>query len=141
MANATVNMSSSDPVENIQITTPSELGQHISWDTEKFKCLGQKAFAEQRHINSDTSLDNVHHPAQHHLEFYNQWGAPEKFSTEPWSYNQISSALARGAHKSCLEHLELLHDKFTDMIQKGQWVILSASDVKDFSYLRVSPPC
>ena len=114
MVDAAINISSSAPVENM------ELGQLIDWDTEKFKRLGWKEFVQQCHINSDfTSLDNVHHPAQRLLEFYKQRGTPVKFSTELWSCNQIISALARGTHKSYHKHLELLHDEFTDMIQKG----------------------
>ena len=45
-----------------------------------------------------------------------------------------------GAHKSCLEHIEFLHEDLTDIIQKGQRVILSASDVKELSGLWVSLP-
>ena len=96
---------------------------------------------EQRHVNSDfASLENVHHPTQRLLEFYWQRGALVKFSTEPWSRNQITSAFSRGTHKSCHEHLEFMHEKFTGMIQKGKWVILSVSDIKDLPGLQVSPP-
>ena len=63
MANIVIN-SSSNPVGNNQTPTPSELGQNISRDTEKFQRLGWKAFMEQRHVNCNFSLlDNVHHPA------------------------------------------------------------------------------
>ena len=41
MANAAINVSSSDPVENMQITAPPEFEQLITWDTEKFNCDGR----------------------------------------------------------------------------------------------------
>ena len=92
-------------------------------DTEKFKRLGWKVFVEQCRANSDfSSLDNVHHPAQRLLEFYEQWGALVTFTSKSWSHNQIIITLAHGAHKSYYEHLEFLHEEFTDIIKKGQWV-------------------
>ena len=36
--------------------------------------------------------------------------------------------------------VEFPHDEFTDMTQKGQWAILSASDAKDLPGLWVSSP-
>ena len=64
MASAAINISSSTPVEKIQITTQPELGQLVVQNTETFKHMGWKAFMEQRHIKSDfVSLDNMYHPA------------------------------------------------------------------------------
>ena len=53
---------------------------------------------------------------------------------------QMVAALARGAHKSCLEHLEFLHEEFMDMIRKSQWVVLSAKSVMSLPGLQISPP-
>ena len=61
-------------------------------------------------------------------------------STKPWSRDQISAALSRGAHRSCMEHIEFLHEEFHDMILKSQWVVLPAADVAHLPGLRISPP-
>ena len=37
-------------------------------------------------------------------------------------------------------HLDFLYEEFEDMINKGQWLILPASTVKDWPGLRYSPP-
>ncbi len=79
-------------------------------------------------------------PAKRLLKHYKHRGAPVKFSTEPWSKERVSQALARGAHKSCLAHTEFLQEEFGDMIAKSQWVILPASAVEDLPGLRISPP-
>ena len=60
--------------------------------------------------------------------------------TAAWSRDRVSAALERGAHRSCREHLEFLHEEFTDMIAKSQWVVLPADAVADLPGLRVSPP-
>ena len=44
----------------------------------------------------------------------------------------INKALvSRGAHRSCMGHLDFLYEEFEDMINKGQWLILPASAVTD----------
>ena len=128
------------PLSDTKMTS-TNLHDHIARDAELFNQLGWKAFVQQRRSKSDfASLDNVEHPAQRLLKFYKQRGAPVKFRTKPWSHTQISAALSRGAHRSCLEHLEFLHEEFVDMIQKSQWVILPAKAVQSLPGLRVSPP-
>ena len=51
----------------------------------------------------------------------------------------MSAALARGAHRSCMEHLDFLHEEFVDMIAKSQWVVLPADALADLPGLRISP--
>ena len=57
---------------------------------------------------------------------------PVKLSTKPWLQDQINTALARGAHRSCRDHLDFLHEEFG--------VILPAADVAHLPGLRISPP-
>ena len=106
--------------------------------------LRQKGLAElirhRRDYNDFATLESVNHPARPLLKFYRERGAPVKFSTKPWSREQIDGALQRGAHRSCFEHLEFLEDEFVDMIQKGQWIVLPASEVTNLTGLRLSPP-
>ena len=85
-------------------------------------------------------LNKIDHLAQRLLEFYKEQGAPVKMATEPWSRDQISIALSQGAHRSCMEHTEFLHEEFHDMILKRQWVVLPAEDVANLPGLRISPP-
>ena len=105
------------------------------------KRLGWKKFVLQRRAKGDfTSLDGVHHPAKRLLKHYKSRGAPVKVSTKPWSQGAIDAALQRGAHRSCMEHIEFLHKEFADMIAKAYWVVLPAEAVKDLPGLRISPP-
>ena len=85
-------------------------------------------------------LDNVDHPAQRLLKSYKKRGAPVKMETKAWTREQVSAALARGAHRSCMEHLKFLHEEFADMIAKSQWVVLPAEAVADLPGLRILPP-
>ena len=120
---------------------PPQLDKCVRRDAELLKRLGWKKFVLQRRTKSDfTSLDRVDHPAKHLLRHYKSRGTPVKFSTEPWSRAKIDAALQRGAHRSCLEHVEFLHEEFADMIAKAYWVVLPAEAVKDLPGLRVSPP-
>ena len=120
---------------------PSSLATHIAQDAALLKKLGWRKFVEQRRSSSDFALlDNVDHPAQRLLKSYKKRGAPVKMETRAWTRKQVSAALARGAHRSCMEHLEFLHEEFADMIAKSQWVVLPAEAVADLPGLRISPP-
>ena len=57
-----------------------------------------------------------------------------------WSRERIDEALQQGAHKLCQEHIGFLREKFVDMIQKGQWVVLPAKAVRHIPGLQVLPP-
>lgn len=120
---------------------PKELGEYIARDVKLLQQLGWRGFVQQRRSRSDFSdLRNVHHPAARLLHHYKHWGAPVKFSTPPWTKSQINRALHRGPHKSCHEYINFLREEFSDMIEKGQWVILPASVAKNLPGLRLSPP-
>ena len=108
------------------------LGEYTVNDAELLERVGWTEFVCQKRVGIDiASLENVHHPGKCLLTDLKLCGAPVRFHTQEWSRDNISATLARGAHKSCMEHLESLHEEFTDMIQKGQWVILPASSVMD----------
>ena len=113
---------SGTPLGNQDSTQAStNLAVHIIQDTALFKELGCHQFVAQRRSRSNfASLDKVDHPAQRLLKFYKERGAPIKMATKPWSRDQISAALSRGAHRLCMEHTEFLHGEFHDMILKSQ---------------------
>ena len=124
-------------------TSPANLDQRILQDVEELKRLGSwEVFVKSKRCVSDfANLDNVRgHPAHRLLQFYRQRGAPVKMKNKPWSRDQISAALSRGAHKSCFAHMDFLREEFTDMMENGQWVILPASAVESLPGLQVSPP-
>jgi hypothetical protein len=84
-------------------------------------------------------LDNVPHLARRLLRHYKHCGAPVKFSTTPWTRQQIQRALSRGPHKSSHKYLDYLEEEFVDMINKGQWIVLPYSAVSHLPGLRISP--
>ena len=57
----------------------------------------------------------------------------------PWNQGKRDTALARGCHKSALEHIDFLRTKFTDMIKHKQWVLLPADLVMNQPNLQLSP--
>lgn len=119
----------------------AELGELIRSDTALLRRLGWAKFVKYRRERGDLSnLTNVHHRAKRLLKHYRDHGAPVKFSTMDWSRERISQALARGAHQSCMAYVDFLCDEFVDMIQKGQFVILPASEALKLPGLRISPP-
>ena len=129
--------SAADPCEH-----PKErLQRLIDNDLTLLRELGLEGLVKLKRPRGDfASLDNIDHPARRLLKDLKYRGAPVRFTTEPWSVDKVSYALARGAHRSCLGHLDFLHEEFEDMINKGQWLILPASAVKDWPGLRYSPP-
>ena len=51
----------------------------------------------------------------------------------------MEQARRRGPHQSAIEYREFLYDEMATMADKGQWLILPYSDVKDLPGLRLSP--
>jgi hypothetical protein len=118
-----------------------ELGEYIDRDAKLLRLLGWHGLVAHRRPLSDFSpLDNVPHPARRLLRLYKHRGAPVKFSTPPWTRQQVRRALSRGPHKSAHQYLEYLEEEFVDMINKGQWVVLPYSVVQHLPGLRISPP-
>jgi len=132
----------SSPATTTQPQTPKEkLQSLINKDLQLLNTWGLEEVVKLKRDGGDLStLDKVNHPAQRLLKDLKHRGAPVRFSTEPWSSEKVSMALARGAHKSCMGHMNFLYEEFVDMIQKGQWLVLPASAVQDWPGLRYSPP-
>ena len=103
--------------------------------------MGWQDFVKHRRRRGDfADLTTMKHPAKRLLQNYKTRGVPVKFTTAPWPLDKIQHAIERGPHRSCLEHIEFLHEEFSDMINKSQWVVLPYSQVKHFPNLRLSPP-
>jgi Reverse transcriptase (RNA-dependent DNA polymerase). len=95
---------------------------------------------QARRYRKDLADLPFEHPAKRLLKHYREHGVPVKVSTAPWTKEQLDQAMARGAHRSCQDHLSFLSEEFVDMIQKGQWTILPYSVVEQLPNLRISPP-
>ena len=119
----------------------NDLGTYITRDVNLLREKGWRSFVKSRRQRGDfADVATLPHPANRLLQHYKVHGAPVKFSTRPWKKATLERALRRGPHRSCLEHLEFLHEEFIDMITKQQWVVLPYSEVKDLPGLRLSPP-
>ena len=113
---ASVNLPSS-------MTTSEELGELIMRDVELLSSVGWRSFVKHRRGRGDfSSLDNVNHPARRLLMNLKHRGAPVKFTTPPWTTEQIDKAIRRGPHKSCNEYIDFLDEEFIDMIRKEPWL-------------------
>ena len=105
------------------------------------KKLGWKKFVQSRRSRGDLAdLSSLPHPAKRLLQHYKSHGAPVKVTTKPWSQHKLRTAIERGPHQSCQEHLDFLEEEFIDMINKQQWVVLPFKVAKQLSNLRLSPP-
>jgi hypothetical protein len=82
----------------------------------------------------------VHHPARCLLRFYKHRGTPIKFSTSPWTSDQVTRALVRGPHASSHDYIDYLHEEFVDMINKDQRMVLPYLAVRHLLGLHISPP-
>lgn len=122
-------------------TVQAELGKLIDESVKLLNEVGWHSFVKSRRRRGDlSSLDNVKHPARRLLKRLKHRGAPVKFTTPPWSRQQLHDAINRGPHQSCQQYIDFLDEEFIDMIKKGQWVILPASVALKLPGLRVSPP-
>jgi hypothetical protein len=85
------------------------------------------------------TVQHLPHPASHLLNHLRKVGAPVITKTLPWTDDRKRAALRRGPHKSAKDHAQFLRQEFTDMIQKGHWTLLPASQVLHLRNLRLSP--
>ena len=107
--------------------TSQELGKCVARDAELVRKLGWEGFVKHRRPRGDlTTLENVDHTARHILKQYRDRGVPVRFTSGPWSKDQLDAALARGPHPSCDKSTNFLCKEFVDMIKKGQFVVLPA---------------
>ena len=76
------------------------------------------------------SLSAVEHLLQRLLRQYKHRSAPVVMMTEEWTEGERLAALARGPHKSDIEHAPFLREEFASMLDKGQWTVLLYSVAK-----------
>ena len=132
-------VSSLRPPAAVEIS--AELGTYVTRDVKLLKEMGWNSFVRHRRQRGDfADVAKLPHPASRLLQHYKAHGAPVKLATKPWKKHTVELALARGPHRSCMEHIDFLHEEFIDMINKQQWVVLPYSEAKHLPGLRLSPP-
>jgi hypothetical protein len=124
----------------------TELGECVRRDVCLLRDLGWEEFIRQRRGRSDLSdqVDTIRHPARSHLRHLRRRGARVPMSTPPWTAAHLATTLARGPHKSAVEHAEFLGQELVEFVLKGQWVVLPYRVVQSLPrrvrrQLRISP--
>ena len=78
-------------------------------------------------------------PAAHLLDCFHKSGTPPIISSSPWTLQKIAVALKCGPHSSSIKGIEFLRNKYADMVEKQQWIVLPASMLKSMFGLCLSP--
>jgi hypothetical protein len=124
------------PNEELQLVLIAQSTQQLqsstSWSEFINKCKDPRG---------DLHPDVLHlpHRAAHLLNRLRISGATVATSSAPWSLQQKLSALERGSHQPAKQHVDFLCSEFIDMIKKGQWILLPATQVLNNRNIRISP--
>ena len=102
-----------------------------SWRHYASKTRGRKRLSRK--------AKRLRHRAASYLEKLRRHGAQAKLSGPAWSAEQLEACVARGPHKSAVEHSEFVRDEMADFCDKGFWTVLPFNLVKDLPNLRLSP--
>ena len=130
----------SRPVATLETAVGDDLGEYIRRDTVLLEEKGWNKIVIDCRGKGDFSELKFEHPPRDLLRRCKARGVPVKSHTKPWSKGMLDRAIKWGAHKSCHKYVEFLEEEFKDMINKGQWIILPYSKVKELPGLRLSPP-
>jgi hypothetical protein len=123
------------PKEELQLLiarSTQQLQSSTSWSEFINKCKDPRG---DLHPN----VLHLPHRAAHLLNRLRISGATVATSSAPWSLQHKLSALERGSHQSAKQHMDLLCSEFVNMIKKGQWILLPATQVLNNRNLRLSP--
>ena len=128
------------PVATLETAVGDDLGEYIKRDMALLEEKGWNKLVIDCRGRRDFSELNFDHPARDLLRRYKARGVPVKIHSKPWSKGMLVRAVKQEAHKFCHDYVEFLEEEFKDMINKGQWIILPYSKVKELPGLRLSPP-
>jgi len=111
-----------------------ELGKLVRKHTELFQAKDWRSFVTYLRGRGDLQ-PNADSLKDHHahglLKVLAMTRAPAVLRTKPWSEARIESALKRGPHQSCNEHLDFLREELLDFVRKGFWVLLPYQTFKE----------
>lgn len=74
------------------------------------------------------TVGTLPHPAAALLEDLRTQGVSVPLATPPWTMKQKTDAIERGAHRSAFGHQEFVRSEFVDMMKKGYFIVLPASE-------------
>ena len=121
---------------------PDDLGKLVIEASARLSTASTwENFVHSSRSTSDLAptVRDLHHPASHLLDRLRKVGAPVITGTLPWTQDRKRAALRRGPHASAKKHTQFLRQEFADMIQKGHWTVLPASQVMHLRNVRLSP--
>ena len=121
--------------------TSSQLGECIDSALALLHTMGFSHTVRRFRTPSDIppSVQHLPHPAARFLAYLARHGAPAKMHTAPWLLHCKLAAIRRGPHKSALEYSDFLEGEMTEMVQRGQWMVLPFDAVQHLPNLRISP--
>jgi hypothetical protein len=124
----------------IQLT--DDLGKYAAVSASVLNDKGWESLVVQTRgrSNLQDSIGKVQHPAARLLDHYRKVGAPILMKTAPWSLSRRDTAVKRGCHPSATEYKTFLRGEMTEMVRRGQWMVLPYSAVRHLPDLRISPP-
>ena len=86
-------------------------------------------------------IQNLPHPAAKYLGHLQTIGVPIHCLMPDWTLNRRNDAAHQGSHQSARQYLAFSESEMADMIQKGYWVVLPYTVLKNLPNLRLSSDC
>ena len=119
-----------------------KLGTYVRGHAARYKQLNWRDFIREARGAGDLKITEEarsSHPAGDLLMKFEKNGVPTALSSAPLSAEERARRMSRGPHKSCMDHLDFLREELLDYVEKGFWILLPYSLLKDLQDLRLSP--
>lgn len=84
-------------------------------------------------------MRNLDHPAGEFLASMHDYGVPCVQSDPDWTLEELDSRMARGCHRSAIEHKDFIREEMADFVESGFYAVLPYSKVRHLPGLRLSP--
>lgn len=127
---------------SIETNKIDALGEFIRLDKNFY--IDTSSWTELFHARKGRSnfskyLRTLRHRAAPFLHRYATKGVPVLLHTKPWTLQQKDAAFQRGNHPSAHAFTEFLRDEMGDMREKGMFIVLPYSLLRNLPQLRISP--
>jgi hypothetical protein len=128
-------------LEVTELKQLDKLGKNIACDVELVRRYGLLETMRRKIGKGDWGELRLasQHAASRILQHYKKHGAPVTLADEPWTQREKDEAMRRGPHKSAYEGMEFLREDMSDYIDKGFWMVVPYSLLREVPNLRVSP--
>jgi len=142
LAPATSIRSNATVPTSIETNKIDALGEFIRLDKNFY--IDNSSWTELFHARKGRSnfskyLRTLKHRAAPFLHRYATKGVPVLLHTKPWTLQQKDAAFQRGNHPSAHAFTEFLRDEMGEMREKGMFIVLPYSLLRDLPQLRISP--